>query len=70
LAISEKLHDVDILLKKIKTKRQELANYLARNESRHSLLVNSSIVFGALTAALTVGPGVGGKEWARNNFPV
>jgi len=39
--MSEKQHgDVDILLKKIKTKRQDLADYLARNESRHSLLVN------------------------------
>lgn len=61
MSISEKQHDVDTLLKKIKTKRQELTDYLARNESRHSLLVNSSIVFGALTAAVTVGPGVGGN---------
>ncbi len=62
MSISEKQHnDVNVLLKKIKTKRQELTDYLARNESRHLLLVNSSIVFGALTAALTVGPGVGGN---------
>ncbi len=61
MTISEKQHDVDVLLKKIKNKRQELADYLARNESRHSLLGNSSIVFGALNAVLTVGPGVGGN---------
>lgn len=61
--MSERQHDVDILLKKIKTKRQELEDYLARNESRHSLLINSSIVFGALTAVLTAGPGVGGTEF-------
>lgn len=59
----EKKQDVDVLLTKIKTKRQELANYLAKYEPRHSLLINSSIIFGALTVALTAGPGVGGSKF-------
>ncbi|VAX36714.1 hypothetical protein MNBD_UNCLBAC01-1867 [hydrothermal vent metagenome] len=59
----ENRHDEDVLLTKIKNKRQELEDYLAKNEPRHSRLINASIILGALTAALTAGPGVGGKEF-------
>lgn len=64
--MSEEKQDTDILLTKIKTKRQEIAAYLAKYEPRHSRLINASIIFGALTAALTVGPGVGGKEFINS----
>ncbi len=68
--MSEDRNDVNMLLTKIKTKREEVSNYLARNESRHSRLSNSSIILGALTALLTAGPGVGGGEFidAIKNF--
>lgn len=51
----------DVLLAKIKTKRQQLSNYLAKAEPRHSAMITCSIVAGALAAALTAGPGVGGE---------
>lgn len=56
----------DALLKKIRTKRQELADYLAKNEPRHLRLINSSIVAGALAAALTAGPGIGGDGFINS----
>ncbi|NOX42300.1 MAG: hypothetical protein GXP19_00980 [Gammaproteobacteria bacterium] len=59
----ENKHEEDVLLTKIKTKRQELTDYLTKYKPRHSRLINSSITFGALTAALTMGPGVGGNEF-------
>lgn len=54
------MNDTDVLLKKIKTKRREVADYLKEKEPRHSRLITISIVAGALAAALTAGPGVGG----------
>lgn len=56
----ETAKDSSVLLIKIRNKRKELAEYLARTEPRHTRLINSSIVFGALAASLTAGPGVGG----------
>ena len=56
----ETAKDSSVLLTKIRNKRKELAEYLARTEPRHTRLINSSIVFGALAASLTAGPGVGG----------
>jgi len=53
--------DENVLLTKIKTKRQELANYLQKTKPQNTKLVNSSIIAGALAAALTAGPGVGGE---------
>jgi hypothetical protein len=52
--------DTDSLLMKIRIKRQELADYLGKSEPRHLRLINSSIISGALAAALTAGPGIGG----------
>ncbi len=52
--------DEEVLLTKIRNKRKELAEYLARTEPQNSRLINSSIITGALAAALTAGPGVGG----------
>lgn len=49
-----------MLLTKIRNKRKELADYLARTEPRNSRLINFSIIAGALSAALTSGPAVGG----------
>lgn len=54
------MNDADALLEKIKTKRQEVADYLKKHEPRHSRLITFSIVAGAAAAALTAGPGVGG----------
>lgn len=58
--MSESSDDQKILLRKIREKRTELASYLVRAEPRNTKLINTSIVFGALAAALTAGPGVGG----------
>ncbi|WKN43883.1 hypothetical protein [Tunicatimonas pelagia] len=57
----ENATDEDVLLAKIKTKRQELANYLRKTEPQNTKLINSSIIAGALAAAITAGPGVGGE---------
>ncbi len=51
----------DKLQHKIATKRKDLANYLAKTEPKNTLLITSSIVCGALAAALTAGPGFGGE---------
>lgn len=55
------MEDTDALLEKIKTKRREVADYLNKNEPRQSRYITISIVAGALAAALTAGPGVGGN---------
>ncbi|MDZ7692150.1 MAG: hypothetical protein U5K69_13630 [Balneolaceae bacterium] len=55
------MSDKDALLTKVKSKRQEVADYLGKKEPRHSRLVTISIVAGALAAALTAGPGMGGS---------
>ncbi len=55
------MNDSDVLLEKIKTRRREVADYLNKHEPRHSRLITTSIVAGALAAALTAGPGVGGS---------
>lgn len=53
--------DQQLLLTKIKTKRQQISEYLSKTEPRHSSLINSSIFASALAAALTAAPGVGGE---------
>jgi hypothetical protein len=50
----------DVVLARIKMKRQEIAAYLAKTEPRNLRLINASIVCGALAAAMTAGPGFGG----------
>lgn len=55
------MNDADALLDRIKTKRQEVADYLDDNEPRQSRFITISIIAGALAAALTAGPGVGGS---------
>lgn len=56
----ENTEESQVLLEKIRGKRQEIADYLARTEPRNFRLINTSIICGALAAALTAGPGVGG----------
>jgi hypothetical protein len=51
----------DTILASIKAKREEIDAYLKKTEPRHMRLVNGSIVCGALAAALTAGPGIGGS---------
>ncbi len=58
--MAEKIDDTDALLKKIKAKRQDVADYLDKNEPKQSRLMKTSIVSAALAAALTAGPGIGG----------
>ena len=58
--MSEDKKDSDALLARIKAKRLEIGDYLAKTEPRHRRLINSSIICGALAAALTAGPGIGG----------
>lgn len=55
------MNDADVLLERIKTKRREVADYLNRYEPKQSRFITISIVAGALAAALTAGPGVGGS---------
>lgn len=55
------MSDKDALLSRIKSKRGEVADYLGKREPRYSRLVTVSIVAGALAAALTAGPGMGGS---------
>lgn len=54
------MSDAEDLLNKIRTKRQEVADYLGKNEPKKSRLLTISIVAGALAAAMTAGPGMGG----------
>lgn len=55
------MNDQESLLKKIQLKREDVAKYLNENEPKQSRFVTISIVAGALAAALTAGPGVGGS---------
>lgn len=55
------MNDADVLLDRIKIKRREIAGYLTENEPKQSRFITISIVAGALAAALTAGPGVGGS---------
>ncbi len=55
------MSDTEALLEKIRSKRREVAEYLKKSEPRQSRLITNSIVAGALAAALTAGPGVGGS---------
>lgn len=55
----------DILLLKIANKRKAIAKYIAKNEPHQRKLVNASIISGAVAAALTAGPGVGGNEFIQ-----
>lgn len=61
-----KTSDSDVVLARIKAKRQEIAAYLARTEPRNYRLVNYSIVFGALAATMTAGPGLGGGGFVNS----
>jgi hypothetical protein len=58
--MAENTRGSDVLLANIKTKRREIAEYLAKTEPRNLRLINFSIVCGAVAAALTAGPGIGG----------
>jgi hypothetical protein len=58
--MQESINDLNVLLAKIKSKRQEIADYLAKTEPQNFRLINISIICGALAAALTAGPGIGG----------
>jgi len=63
------MKETEALLEKIKARRRKVAEYLDKNEPRQSRLITISIVAGALAAALTAGPGVGGAgfiETARD----
>jgi hypothetical protein len=55
------MNEAEALLEKIKVKRRQVADYLNKNEPRQSRLITFSIVAGAMAAALTAGPGVGGS---------
>lgn len=59
--MSEHTTDKDALVSRIKAKRQQISDYVAKAAPRHSWLITCSIVAGALAAALTAGPGVGGE---------
>ncbi|MCC5913969.1 MAG: hypothetical protein JJU46_06305 [Balneolaceae bacterium] len=54
------MNETEALLEKIKARRRKVAEYLDKNEPRQSRLITISIVAGAMAAALTAGPGVGG----------
>lgn len=54
------MNDSETLLEKIQIKRKEVSMYLKKVEPRQSRYITISIVAGALAAALTAGPGVGG----------
>ncbi|MDZ7718911.1 MAG: hypothetical protein U5K72_08855 [Balneolaceae bacterium] len=60
------MNDKDALLEKIKSKRGEVSDYLKKNEPQHSRYITTSIVAGALAAALTAGPGVGGTGFIES----
>lgn len=60
------MKDADTLLKRIQTKRSEVSEYLKKNEPRQSRYITISIVAGALAAALTAGPGVGGTGFIES----
>jgi hypothetical protein len=64
--MTENPSDKDRLLKKIATKREKVSAYLAKTEPRNSSLITCSIVAGALAAALTAGPGVGGDGFINS----
>ena len=53
-------HNTRALLVKVRAKRQDIADYLAKIRPRNSRLINASIWSGAIAAALTAGPGIGG----------
>jgi len=61
--VSQNKSSADALLTKIRTKRQQLADYIDKSEPRNLRLINYSIISGALAAALTVGPGIGGVDF-------
>lgn len=60
------MKDTNALLERIKSKRREVADYLKENEPRQSRYITISIVAGALAAALTAGPGVGGTGFIES----
>jgi len=60
---TKNLSDEQLLLTKIKTKRQQISEYLAKTEPRYYLLMNCSIFGSAVAAALTAGPAFGGESF-------
>ncbi|MFC1523346.1 hypothetical protein ACFL6N_01010 [Thermodesulfobacteriota bacterium] len=64
--MQENTNASDALLAKIRIKRQEIAKYLAKIEPRNFRLINASIICGALAAALTAGPGIGGGDFINS----
>lgn len=58
--MTENPDEKEKLQQQIATKRKELTKYLARTEPKNTILITTSIVCGALAAALTAGPGFGG----------
>jgi len=60
------MNDPTTLLEKIERKRREVAEYLKEHEPKHSRYITTSIVAGALAAALTAGPGVGGTGFIES----
>jgi hypothetical protein len=62
---------VTTLLMKIAAKRGELAAYLGRMEPRSARLTNIAIICGAISAALTAPPALGGESltaWLTATF--
>lgn len=58
--MSEHATDKAALVSRIRAKRQQISDYVKKAAPRHSRLITCSIISGALAAALTAGPGVGG----------
>ncbi len=55
----------DTLIGQIREKRARLERFLARSLPRKRRLLNITIVGGALAAALTAGPAVGGQSFTQ-----
>ena len=53
----------DSLLDQVRAKRSSLERFLAQKQPKKRRLVNLTIVGGALAAALTAGPAVGGQPF-------
>jgi hypothetical protein len=67
--MTENRTGAEALLENVRAKRQEITEYIEKTEPRHRRLVNGSIICGALAAALTAGPGIGGAgfiDFAKN----
>lgn len=61
------------LLAHIQQKRTEVAQFIQSADSRNHRLINTAIICGAVSAALTAGPALGGKSvntWMSEIFPI